>query len=84
MSKEISRILGSVGSFYPEKSFTELLLELNINMKVETYGGEGYQQLNSLRDNSNEPDSIVLNRIKASELYRKMSEALEERENARG
>lgn len=80
MSKEINRILNEVSSFYPEKSFTELLLELNINMKVETYGGEGYQQLNSLRDNTNEPDTVVLNRVRASDLYRKMTEAVEERQ----
>mgnify|MGYP003652009389 CR=1 FL=1 len=78
-SREISDILRDVSSFYPEKSFTELLLELNINMKVETYGGEGYQQLSSFRDNSTEGDGIILNRIKASEVYRKMTEAMEAR-----
>ena len=36
---DITRILRDVSSFYPEKTFTELLLELNINMRVETYGG---------------------------------------------
>ena len=79
-SREISDILRDVSSFYPEKSFTELLMELNINMKVETYGSaDGYQQLASLRDNSTEGDGIILNRIKSSEIYRKMTEAMEAR-----
>ena len=79
-SKEISTILGEVSSFYPEKSFTEILMELNINMRVETYGsGDGYQQLSYLRDNSTEGNGIILNRIKSSDVYKKMTEAIESR-----
>jgi hypothetical protein len=79
-SDDITRILRDVSSFYPEKTFTELLLELNINMRVETYGGtDGYQQLTTLRDNTGEKDNIILNRIKSSDSYRKMMDALEAR-----
>ena len=77
---DITRILRDVSSFYPEKTFTELLLELNINMRVETYGGpDGYQQLRTLRDNTEEKDNIILNRIKSSTIYRKMVEAIDAR-----
>ena len=79
-SDDITRILRDVSSFYPEKTFTELLLELNINMRVETYGGtDGYQQLSSLRDNTSENDNLILNRIKSSETYRRMVESIEVR-----
>ena len=79
-SDDINRILRDVSSFYPEKTFTQLLLELNINMRVETYGGtDGYQQLASLRDNTSENDNLILNRIKSSETYRRMVEAIESR-----